>query len=146
MSRIIIKYSVILSVLLLCNHYIRMVPRVYNKIDAHSSSWIAIVILISVLLFGINSYVKHAYERDSYSYIFAFLVGSTIALSGSIIFSVISNTVFYSSHMSPILLDRIFNLVLRLYTIGCVASLIIPLTYRKSEGKKTESPADHLLE
>jgi hypothetical protein len=130
MKRIIIKYGSILSALYLINNYMQIIPVIDRLIDESLSGWIAIMLLISMTLIGINEYIKIAYNANSYEYIKAVITGAGINFLASVIFSVVSTIVLLVNNIEfdlfQVLLTRIFK-----YTIiGLIVSLIIPFTFK----------------
>ena len=133
MKGIIIKYGLILSVGFLINNYMQIIPAIDNLVDNVLSGWIATIYMISILLFGINQYVKFSFKDDTYEFGNAFLVGTGIAFLGATIFSLVSTTILLLNGIEFNLTETIITRILKYGIIGLIVSLIIPLTYKKKK-------------
>lgn len=133
MKRIVIKYGLILSIGFLINNYMQVIPAIDNLVDDALSGWIATFLLIAVLLFGVNQYVKLSVNDNSYEYSKAFLVGTAIAFLGATIYSIVSTTVLYLNGIQIDLVLNITTRILKYGLLGLFISLVIPLTYKKQK-------------
>ena len=133
MKKLVTKYGIIIGIGLLVNNYIRIFPSVQYKIDQSTSGWIATIFLISVLMFGINEYVKSTSRTNSYKFTSGLLVGVLMTIIGTTIFSIISTTILIQNNVKLDIIETILSRIIRLGFVGSIASAIILLTYKTKE-------------
>lgn len=134
MNRLLLKYGVILALIQLIGSNIRVVNSFKNITDATMGVF-SVIIVIVVLMFTINAYIKERYysNNKTYSYGEAILVGTAVSVIGSLIFCFISFFIIFTFSTTQYDYKNILNHFIKFSFLGFLVSVIIPLTHRTKE-------------
>lgn len=141
-----IKFSILCGVLLFLTDFIQIFPMVAARFGPPVDSMAKFVIIGSIFLFAINSYLKYENEDDNYSYSTGVGISFFTGVFGVLLYSILFSIFAYFRADVPIDIKEIFYRALRFFPILFALLFMIPTSFGRRNPTKKSMGSDEVLD